>query len=63
MGKSHRDNRKARKKRGGLVKRHKRMKQLKKEIENKCYVCGQKCRKEKLVYEMCPKCWEKIKNE
>ena len=58
MGKGHRDNHKARKKRGkaAFAKKSARRKARTEINRNKCKICGRKCRKDKLVLGGCPVC-------
>ena len=62
MGKGHRDNHKARKKRGNAAfsKKAARKKAQGEVNQNKCKVCGRKCRKKKLVLGACPVCREAL---
>lgn len=63
MGKGHRDNYKARKKRGkkAFAKKNMRRKAQGEIYRNKCKICGRKCRKKKLVQGACPVCVEALK--
>ncbi len=55
MGKGHRDNHKARKKRGKVAfdKKNERRKFI-----SRCYCCHTECRPKKLVDKLCPRCRE-----
>lgn len=57
IGKGHKDNHKARLKRGSAAFEKKASRRKK---ESKCSICGGKCRKSKLVLDTCPICLKKI---
>lgn len=56
MGKGHRDNHAARKKRGpeAFVKKAAR----RAELSSRCNLCGSVCREHKLIGGVCPKCFD-----
>lgn len=56
MGKAHRDNHKARLKRG-LVAFDKKAER--REPKSKCNLCGNDCREIKLIAGICPKCMDR----
>lgn len=60
MGKGHRDNHRARKKRGPTAFAKKAQRRSNNSRRNKCVICGTNTRKDKLEEGMCPKCYERL---
>ena len=58
MGKGHRDNHRARKKRGSIAFDKKKARRSAR--APRCNHCGTKCRKIKQVHGLCPKCCESM---
>ncbi len=59
MDKGHRDNHKARKKRGTVAFEKRAMRRVKNPKRTRCLICGANTRTQKTVHDVCERCYER----